>query len=704
MGSQCCRSALLMVLVCVSRCEAYMDIRIMDDPAHHIRYVSGDVIYVESMKEDRWCGNFWSPDGRINLPYEGWAEAAFQIGLQTSPADSTPVLLAGGWRWLAATELQPNERGARHVAVDLENPERALKVRIHTLLDGTPVLVRWLEIHNTGNQPVGLRSVYPWAGRLWPGKKFSLGYYTRQEWSEEGWFEWKGLEPGTTQTVQGKAFDDPFFIVRNDHLGEFFIAHLAWSDSWKMEFTAGPKALTFGIGPDSSDVQRVLAPQETVVTPAIHMGHVSGSMDRAVQSMHDHLRRFVFRDRDPERAYRVQYLVPADQGYYKPFDEASALKCVDVAESIGAELFILDAYWWDVTCDWTPSPTRFPHGLKPVVDAVHSKGMQFGLYVESEGGRGNVEESRIAKEHPDWIGPKKVLNLTIPAAAEWMESEICRLIEENNLDLYRLDFNPCQFDPLITDVSGFRETWNWRYYNTLYSIYERLRVKYPQVTFQQCAAGGMRNDLGLVSRFDEPYLTDGLNIPREFQVYSGLTLGLPPENFVVLHGADGQTGIGKPHNLDTILRLSYSLATPQIFVGTVAPSVEELSSERKEHFLRYARIYKDFMRPVLPKCLMFHHAPVSNQYGVSESPWFAVEFASPDGGKGWAMVARLGKAEQNEYWLHPKGLNPSKQYRVTIDSQDATTTVDGFHLMQDGLRVNLEEVCSSELFLFEAVQ
>jgi len=678
--------------------EGYTDIAVCSIPEHEIRFTSGKTICVEGLVEERWSGRYWSADGRINVPYERWAGDAFQLEINKE-------LLSTGWTLVSASEEGKTERGARHFVVTLSNKMRPITVKAHTLLDGTPVLTRWLEITNTNDLPVALTAVFPWSGRLWPGQAFTLGYFTRFDWAYEGWFDWKPLPEGTTTVKcdKGESWDDPFFIVRNDAIGEYFIGHLAWSANWDMEFQRDSTGLSFKIGPSAAAALRVIAPGETIRTPAVHLGHISGDLDSAVQAMHKHLRRFVLPTRKPERSYLIQYLVPADQGYYTPFNEESAMRCVDVAVAIGAELFILDFGWWDVTCDWFPSATRFPRGLEPLIDYVRQKGMRFGLYVETEGGRGNVEESKVTREHSDWIGPKKIINLAIPEAAAWVEGEICRLVEQYDLDLYRLDYNPgFTFEFVETPRDGFVENNYWRYYEAFYSMYERIHAKYPDLILQQAAAGGARNDLGTVSRFHEPYLTDGLWMPREFQVYSGLTLGLPPEIFVILHGADGGVGVGKIQNLDTVLRMTFSLSTPQIFVGTAAPSVEELSPERRAGFLHYGKIYKDFIRPLLPTCKVYHHAPVSSRGGVESSCWFAMEFAAPDRTKGWATIVRLGKDEADTYLFKPGGLSPGKAYQVTFDSIGTTVTVDGLRLTQEGLKIRLESVGSSELLLLEA--
>lgn len=210
-------------------------------------------------------------------------------------------------------------------------------------------------------------------------------------------------------------------------------------------------------------------------------------------------------------------------------------------------------------------------------------------------------------------------------------------------------------------------------------------------------------------------------------MYSGLTLGLPPEILLILHAADGGWGLGKSQNLDTVLRITFSLSTPQIFVGLVAPSVEELSPQRRERFLHYAGIYKRFIRPLLPTCKMYHHEPVNWRAGVESSAWFAVEYASPERTKGWATIVRMrngpgGKFvpgywndvlndrvvpsaqdwQSDAYVFKPRGLDPAKTYRVTFDSMNTAVTVDGLRLLQDGLTIRLENVGMSELLLFEA--
>ena len=102
-----------------------------------------------------------------------------------------------------------------------------------------------------------------------------------------------------------------------------------------------------------------------------------------MQGMHEHVRKTVVPTGNPDRLHLVQYSVPADQGYPRGipdgFNEDTLIRNVDLAEALGAEMFIVDAGWWDVAGNWWPSPDRFPNGLEPVIERAREKGMLFGL-------------------------------------------------------------------------------------------------------------------------------------------------------------------------------------------------------------------------------------------------------------------------------------------------------------------------------------
>src|SRR5512146_490542 len=136
---------------------------------HEIRYVSGKAAYVEALQEGRWVGRYWSADGRIE-PARFWGgDDAFKIRVTTRPtAPQVPgTSLSTGWQWVGYSESPGSHPGTRDAVVELNNSACPIGIKIHTLLDGTPVLTRWLEITNKSSEPIALTGLSPWSGRLW---------------------------------------------------------------------------------------------------------------------------------------------------------------------------------------------------------------------------------------------------------------------------------------------------------------------------------------------------------------------------------------------------------------------------------------------------------------------------------------------------------------------------------------------------------
>jgi alpha-galactosidase len=543
-----------------------------------------------------------------------------------------------------------------------------------------------------------------------------LGHSLRWEIPWEGWFGWTPLRAGANifKNERGLVWDDPYFVLHNESNGEYFFGQLAWPVNYVMEFQR-ERGLSFKIGPLAANALRVISPSETIATPAVHLAHTQGDFDATVQAMHDHVRRSVLPKRQPDRAHLVQYVFPEDwplSVYHgDDFNETNLKKLIDVCAAVGVELFILDgSTWFEGYGNWVPKAKRFPNGLAPLREYAHRKGILFGVYAEVEGGRGDWTRAKVFHEHPDWFHSfpgslnashdKCFLNLSIPEAAGYMESELTRLIEGLKLDLYRHDQNlGGGRDGTATLRGGFIESDWWRHHEAFYAICDRIRAEHPDLILQQASGGGTRLELATLARWDENYTSDRAAYPYVYQMASGLSVYLPPETLVTPIGMAGNCR-NQP-DFVTQLRAVYALGqTPFIFDAMLPKSLDELTPENRDRCLHYANLYKTFVRPILPTCRVYHHAPVSATGGVESGGWFAMEFMSPDKEKGWATVVRLSGNVSDAYLLKPKGLADDQDYRVTFDNTGKTRTVSGAKLMTDGLRIQVPADPCSEVVLF----
>src|SRR5262249_30248164 len=152
--------------------------------------------------------------------------------------------------------------------------------------------------------------------------------------------------------------------------------------------------VTGGLQPDH--FRHDLLAGRTLTAPTGLFGPYAGSPDDAARAW----QRFLRRSWSPLPADplfpRLHYTT-----WYAPdlhVDEASCLRELRAAADLGMELFHLDAGWYRAVGDWHPDPLRFPHGLRPLAEEAHRRGMKFGLWV----GFTQISEEML-RRHPDWI-------------------------------------------------------------------------------------------------------------------------------------------------------------------------------------------------------------------------------------------------------------------------------------------------------------
>lgn len=624
---------------------------------------------------------------------------------------------------------QEEDDGKLHVSVELTHSVRPVRVRIHTVLDGTPIFTRWVEITNMSDQPANLAAAYPWSGVLHynsnstspdtyaagkEGRLFSLGYMEGANWGDEGNFTWHRL-PATEYHITGRyrrgRHRHPLFVLRNEVTGEHFIGQLAWSGGFdftfdleiehryrysdKMDMTT---SLFFKAGPDAPAPQRVLAPGETVCTPELHLGLVIGDLDATVQAMHDHVRHSVIR---PEVRTR---LAPVEGGIGPELEitEEAVFEALDRAATLGCELFFIDASWyaapysawWRTVGDWQVG-SRFPKGLGPFRERAHELGMKFGLWMEPE--RLGPESENMAA-HPDWIARHYDgessgghLDLTQPSVVTWMEDQISRLLSEHALDFFRLDYNIEIGGGFQNARDGAVEDHYWRYYDTLYAIFARLRERFPSVIFENCASGGARTDLGMVRHFDHTWVTDWQIAPRSFWITNGMTIALPPEHVDRLF--DGQ---------NSHLRADIDFQARLMLFGRPTVSIWRGSGLQAERVQRVVDLYKTFVRPFHRESRIYHHTPTPSASDGEHPGWGVLELTARDASRAVAALFRLDGHGEPTYLFHPRGLDVSRTYAVTFDNAGQTCVIDGFTLRAQGIPMRLEGALTSELLLFEA--
>lgn len=696
-----------------------------------VRFHLGPVAYEEALLDGQYLVVNWSAMGRPNERGRIWS--AFRDGATSwRPLRSRQHAfflevdgqrLADRWEWVDAAE-GPTPTG-RALAVELCHRLRRIRVKVHTELDGTAFLVRWLEIGNDGDRPAAISDLSPWSGMLWSvgdsrggpipvEAPFALGRFRNSEALVEGQFDWETLPDGglRIENVRGRSGHGcPFIILRNRVTGENVLAHFEYSGNWQMEVSNDHEPalrpglashLYLRVGLAGPAPLRVLAPGETVRTPAVHLAQYYGDLDLGVQELHRHLRRSVA----PSSPRQPAHPVTCNHTGYTwnaQITEEQLLGEVDLAADVGVELFIVDAGWfgdasgrWATQVgDWQETPL-LPGGLKPIFDHARARGVLAGLWVEIERvGR----ESRARQAHPDWLMRRRgevieQLDLARPEVARYVEETIVRLVDRFQLDCFRLDYNIGVGEGGEVERDGFAESTSWRYYDALYDVFDRIRRRFPNLLLENCSSGGGRLDLGMMRRFHWTQVTDNWSPAPTLKIVNGLSLALPPEQCMTLLGA---ISLGTA-DLDFMLRIGLF---GHFCVSGIFPTPDEVHRVARERWRHAIRLYKEFARPILSTCRAFHHTPIQRHTELGE--WCVLEHAAPDGARAYAGLFRLAGAPSEIYQFQPRGLDAARRYRVTSDNSGHSYEIAGHDLIDRGCRVRVPGPLQSELLLFEAL-
>jgi alpha-galactosidase len=437
LGGEILRWSGIFLLVCIALNPAsavpagrkYWAADIHPQPFPGVRLTSGLTVCDEVLWKARWVNRYWLSTGFI--------EPEFHYGLAQEHREGLPIDgfqlamegqdLAGTWRWVKAEKSEVHNPDGLLVTLELASTARPITVKVHTLLYGGPVMVRWIEIINTGTKPTAITAVAPWSGLIWDtpnyserlpkgtASPFEVGYAQYEAGEDEGAWTLEPVE-NTTKTISGtrgrSGWGHPTFFAHNKATGEWFVASLGWSANWTYQVSgqqsseADRATLLFRMGPRTVDpVLRVLAPGETMETPRTHVLCMRGDLDAVIQALHEHVRREVLPPPVPGR----DMLVEANhRGYIVDHEsEAGIDKEIDLAAESGAEMFVIDAGWfgpepnnWGANVgDWYAG-AWLPHDVNPIREHARQKGLLFGLWVEIES---VGSASHLRQQHPDWV-------------------------------------------------------------------------------------------------------------------------------------------------------------------------------------------------------------------------------------------------------------------------------------------------------------
>ncbi len=442
-----------------------------------------------------------------------------------------------------------------------------------------------------------------------------------------------------------------------------------------------------------------LAPGERLETPTVFVGCYSGGLDDGANRLHrfvaEHLRLATHDKRYP-------LVVNNSWGSGMAVDEILARRMIDDAAALGVELFHIDAGWFREVGDWHPDSKKFPRGLAPIADYVHSKNMLFGLWVGwTQGGteaRGMETLSVTNPDQRDWFAqdypanwkPSDFTGATVclgdAKAREWCLRELTRIVQDYKLDLLEHDQVMILERCARTDHghTSARADVAYRAARGYYDVYDRLRGERPSLLFEDCVNGGHTVDFGIVRRTHYISITDTYDPLSNRRAFYDASYPLPPsmcECYIE----------NKPGG--TLATFKAMLRSGMMGWCTLMCDTTAWTPEQHEVARRQIEIYKTWLRPLINRGELFH---ISDR--PDDARWDAMEYIDPKTGKGVIYVFRGAKAEATSQTFQVAGLDAKGVYEVwSEDGAVPRCQAAGAKILHDGLTVNLGETGGSDL-------
>ncbi|WP_066518026.1 alpha-galactosidase [Curtobacterium ammoniigenes] len=456
--------------------------------------------------------------------------------------------------------------------------------------------------------------------------------------------------------------------------GRVWATHFAWSgDHEQFVDVVTDGRATIGAAELLGSGELVLEPGERYETPALFAAFSDAGIDGITARYYDWFRA---RPGHPTSASERSAAKPRPvvlntwEAVYFDHRIEPLIELAQSGAELGVERFVLDDGWFHGRRndraglgDWTVDADVWPDGLTPLIDAVNSLGMEFGLWVEPEMIN---PDSDVARAHPDWIaGPvapvqggerrlprewraQQALDLSNPDAWQYVFDRLDDLLSTNRIAYLKWDQNR---DSTELGHDGRPAVHS----QTLaaYRLFDALRAAHPHVEIESCSSGGARVDLGILQRTDRVWASD-CNDALERQTIQRWTEAVVPPELIGAHvGPRHAHTTGRDHDI------AFRAITAMFGHFGIEWDVRQASAAERDVLARAIALYKEH-RELL-------HSGVSVHADVADPNLTLHGVVAQDGSRGlFAAVALATLTAERPGFVGIPGLAPDRQYRVEV--------------------------------------
>ena len=306
--------------------------------------------------------------------------------------------------------------------------------------------------------------------------------------------------------------------------GHAYAFHYGWSGGHRMiaeELPDGRRQIQFG---HASQIE--IKPKMKFESAPLYSTFSDNGINGCAVAFQRHARDQIVSWPKPEHPRPVHY--NCWEAVYFNHDLEELKDIAKQASKLGAERFVLDDGWFgnrdddtQALSDWEVDPRKYPTGLTPLIEHVHSLGMGFGIWFEPEMINPN---SDVFRAHPEWALGKEdqilgrhqmVLNMALPEVRSFLFERVSTILSNHAIDYIKWDHNRVLPMPDAAQTRGS------------YVLLDELRQTFSEIEIESCASGGGRIDFGILKRTQRVWLSDSNDALERLQMQHNAAIFLP---------------------------------------------------------------------------------------------------------------------------------------------------------------------------------
>ncbi|MED3961562.1 alpha-galactosidase [Niallia taxi] len=494
-------------------------------------------------------------------------------------------------------------------------------------------------------------------------------------WAREAHMEVQPLTKGIQSVYSSRGASshahNPFLALRRyngtEHTGEVYGFSLVYSGNFLAQAevdTYGVSRVMMGINP--FQFRWKLKPGEVFQTPECIMVYTHEGLNGMSQTFHELYRERLARGYWRDRARPI--LINNWEATYFNFDEEKILSIAETAQNLGIELFVLDDGWFgnrnDDTSslgDWFANEGKLPNGIKGLAEKINKIGMKFGLWFEPEM---VCKDTALFKEHPDWIiaTPNRmpshgrnqfILDFSRKEVVEHIFQLMDNIVEDSNISYIKWDMNRYMTETYSSSLPIDQQgELSHRYILGVYSLYEKLLAKYPEMLFESCAGGGARFDPGMLYYAPQAWASDNTDAVERLKIQYGTSLVYP------LSSIGSHVSTVPNHQVERITPMETRANVAYFGTFGYELDITKLTKEEQEKVMLQTAFMKEH-RDFIQKGTFYR---LLSPFDSNEVSWMVVARDKKKALVGYYKV--LAKPNERYNRIKLTGLDPNKLYAI----------------------------------------